>query len=134
MDAGMGLSAPKASALSVLVFGGPTSLGGLAQAEHVRAPTMSRLVAEMEAEKLVRRRTSGADARRIELVATPKARRILKHGQQRRVAYLAERIGSLASAEVQLLEDAAQLMERLLLHVEPADGEGTAARAGTAKR
>jgi DNA-binding MarR family transcriptional regulator len=121
MDAGMGLSAPKASALSVLVFGGTTSLGGLAQAEHVRAPTMSRLVAEMEAEKLVRRRTSGVDARRIELVATPKARRILKHGQHRRVAYLAERIGLLATAEVQLLEDAAQLMERLLLHAEPAD-------------
>ena len=34
----------KLSALSVLVFGGPRSIGALARAEQVRLPTMSRLV------------------------------------------------------------------------------------------
>src|SRR5215813_7409473 len=46
------VSAPKLSALSVLVFGGPQSLSDLANAEQVRAPTMSRLVAELEADGL----------------------------------------------------------------------------------
>src|SRR5271154_4830680 len=43
------------SALSVLVFGGPRSLGELADAEQVRPPTMSRIVAGLQRARLVRR-------------------------------------------------------------------------------
>ena len=43
-DDGIGLSAPRLSALSVIVFAGPLSLGELAAAEQVRPPTMSRIV------------------------------------------------------------------------------------------
>ena len=38
-DATTGLSAPRLSALSVIVFGGPLTLGELANAEQVRPPT-----------------------------------------------------------------------------------------------
>src|SRR6185295_4232056 len=43
-DDASGLSAPRLSALSVVVFGGPLSLAGLAAAEQVKPPTMSRIV------------------------------------------------------------------------------------------
>jgi hypothetical protein len=49
-DAKSGLSAPRLSALSVLVFGGPLTLGELANAEQVRPPTMTRLVTALEAD------------------------------------------------------------------------------------
>src|SRR5579884_1390498 len=61
----MGITPARASALSVLVFGGPRSLGELAAAERVTAATMSKLVAAMEAEGLVRRYPDVNDARAI---------------------------------------------------------------------
>src|SRR5580700_2207868 len=47
-DVAANLSAPQLSALSVLVFGGPQTMGALAMAEQVRPPTMSRLVDDLE--------------------------------------------------------------------------------------
>src|SRR5258706_14927634 len=47
-DRESGVGPAQLSALSVLVFGGPRSLGELADAEQVRPPTMSRIVAELE--------------------------------------------------------------------------------------
>ena len=54
-DDAVGLSAPRLSALSVVVFAGPITLGALAAAEQVRPPTMTRLVQALEAEGLVER-------------------------------------------------------------------------------
>src|SRR5260370_21166907 len=54
-DDGMGLTAPLASALSAIVFGGPLPLGALARAEQVRPPTISRVVAQLERRGLVTR-------------------------------------------------------------------------------
>src|SRR5215475_2178440 len=47
-DLESGVGPAQLSALSVLVFGGPRSLGELANAEQVRAPTMSRIVNGLE--------------------------------------------------------------------------------------
>src|SRR5271163_576973 len=70
-DRESGIGPAQLSALSVLVFGGPRSLGELAEAEQVRPPTMSRIVAGLERARLVRRHATD-DARRIRLEATPK--------------------------------------------------------------
>ena len=43
-DDAIGLSAPRLSALSVVVFAGPLTLSELAAAEQVRLPTISRLI------------------------------------------------------------------------------------------
>ena len=60
-DEAMGLTAARASALSVLVFGGrPVTLGALAQAEQVSAPTITRLIVGMERDGLVRREPDAA--------------------------------------------------------------------------
>ena len=58
-DAALGLSSTRLSALSVLVLGGPRTLGQLADAEGVTAPSMTRLVTAMEADGLVERTRSG---------------------------------------------------------------------------
>src|SRR5919202_217731 len=71
-DPASGLSAARLSALSVLVFGGPRSLGELAAAGHVRPATMPRIVQALEADRLVRRQSDPADGRVTRLHATAK--------------------------------------------------------------
>src|SRR5712672_2581993 len=49
------------SALSVLVFGGPMTLGQLASAEQVKPPTMSRIVTGLEESRLAERLRDAKD-------------------------------------------------------------------------
>src|SRR5436309_3304342 len=76
-DQAMSLSPARASALSVLVFGGARSLGELATDERVTPATMSRLVAALEKDGFVRRYPDVNDARAVRIEATAKARRVL---------------------------------------------------------
>src|SRR5881397_757797 len=62
-DKAMGLSAPRASALSVLVFRGPVTMSALAEAEQVRRPTITRLIDGLERRGLVRRVNDPGDGR-----------------------------------------------------------------------
>src|SRR5438046_9815051 len=61
-DDALGLTPARASALSIMVFGGPVTLGQLAPAEQVSAPTTTRLVIGMERDGLVRRQEEPDDA------------------------------------------------------------------------
>ena len=124
-DQATGLSPVRLSALSVLVFGGPLTLGELAAAEQVRPPTMSRLVRTLEAEGLVRRETDATDKRVVRLTATETAVRILREGQSARVASLAAQLRNLTPEEIALLHRAATLVERLARSADPA-GDGGA--------
>src|SRR6202521_1536653 len=69
-DAIMAEAPARLSALSVLVFGGPMSLGELAAAEQVKPPTMSRVVAGLERNGLVARLASCQHGLRFRLCAT----------------------------------------------------------------
>src|SRR5437763_14618229 len=62
-DDASGLPAPQLSALSVIVFGGPITLGALAAAEQVRPPTITKLVATLENAGLVEREVDAEDRR-----------------------------------------------------------------------
>lgn len=112
-DEGMALSPARASALSVVVFGGPVTIGQLAAAEQVSAPTMTRLVVGMERDGLLKRQGDADDGRVVWLQATAKGTRILREGRRRRVAALTADLRTLPAAEIELLSRAAELMERL---------------------
>jgi DNA-binding MarR family transcriptional regulator len=114
VDEEMGISPARASALSVLVFGGSRSLTELAEAERVSPPTMSKLVAAMEQEGLVRRRPHETDARAIRLYATAKARRILERGRARRVELLESLLADASPREVAAVRAAAEVLERVV--------------------
>ena len=113
-DAALGVSPARASALSVLAFGGARTLGELAAAEQVTAPTMSRLVAALEADGLVAREPDPADGRAVRLRATAAGLRLIERGRTRRTARLAARLEALAPAERAALERAVALLEGLL--------------------
>ena len=109
-DAATGLSPARLSALSVVVFAGPLTLGELALAEQVQPPTMTRIVDGLVRDGLVRKQP-GADRRTVAISATPKGRRLLQRGRERRIAVLSERLEEVARDELPLLARAAELME-----------------------
>jgi DNA-binding MarR family transcriptional regulator len=112
-DERSGISAPRLSALSVVVFGGPRTLGELAAAEQVRPPTMTRLVAALEAEGLVRREGDPDDGRVWRVHATAKGRRLLAEGRARSVDALAARVDELAADDRAALARAAEVLETM---------------------
>ena len=113
-DAGEGLTRARLSALSLLVLGGARSLGDLAAAERVRPPTMTRLVHGMERDGLVVREPHPTDRRSILIRATADGERLLEQGRSRQLASLAAAISELEAAERDRLDEAADLLGRLL--------------------
>ena len=111
-DDASGLSAPRLSALSVLVFGGPLSLAELAAAEQVRAPTMSRLVEGLVRDGLVTREPVPGNRRMVRIMATETGQRLLEEGRARRVRVLVGRLEVLAASERRALARGVEIMER----------------------
>src|ERR1043165_74771 len=83
-DDGSGLSAPRLSALSVIVFAGPMSLAELAAAEQVKPPTMSRIVDALVERGLITRIAKPGDRRSVEIAATKEGVQLLNAGRERR--------------------------------------------------
>ncbi len=112
-DDASGLSAPRLSALSVIVYAGPIKLGDLAKAEQVRAPTMTRLVQGLEKDGLVRRKADAGDRRVTRIAATARGRRLLMQGRRRRVSALTQRINALSKADQRSLRASLDVLERV---------------------
>jgi DNA-binding MarR family transcriptional regulator len=113
-DDASGLSAPRLSALSVVVFGGPLTLGQLARAEQVKPPTMTRIVTGLEEAGLVRRKGDERDKRLTKVYATPKGQRVLMAGRARRVELLASALKKLDARNLAGLWRGAQLLRELI--------------------
>ena len=110
VDTASGLTAARLSALSVVVFGGPVTLGQLAESEQVSAPTMTRLVRAMESDGLIRRKSDEHDGRVVWISATAKGRRLLQEGRERRIALLSRELESLPPEQLSRLQEATTLM------------------------
>ena len=108
------MSPSRLSALSVLVFGGPRTIGALATIEGVTPPTMTRLVAGMVADGLVDRLPDDADRRIVRVAASDRGRALLLAGRDRRVATLAAMLEPLTPKERRRLEAASAIIERML--------------------
>ncbi|MEO8193059.1 MAG: MarR family transcriptional regulator [Gemmatimonadales bacterium] len=113
VDDETGLSAPRLSVLSVLVFAGPRTLGELAAAEQVKPPTMTKLVNALEEDGYVARKSDRSDGRITIITATKKGERIMWLARGRRIENLAKRLASLAENELLRLDRAAALISRV---------------------
>src|SRR5262249_31257656 len=112
-DRESGIGPAQLSALSVVVFAGPRSLAELAQAEQVKAPTMSRIVAGLVRAKLVHMAANTTDRRAVVITATEKGIRLMQQARLRRVESLARAVAALTEPDVALLQKAAEMIERL---------------------
>jgi DNA-binding MarR family transcriptional regulator len=113
-DAATGEGPARLSALSVLVFGGPKTLGELAAAEQVKPPTMSRIVAGLSRSHLIEIKPDAHDARRLRIRATAKGTRLLQEARDLRIADLAQHLGALTSEELAKLNEAVEILRSLL--------------------
>jgi DNA-binding MarR family transcriptional regulator len=110
-DAETGLTRARLSALSVVVFGGPLTLGALAAAEGVRPATMTNIVTALERDSLVRRKPNTADGRSVLIEATAAGTRALQRGRAGRIDTIAERLDDLAPDELAIVWRAGELLE-----------------------
>ena len=113
-DEALGISAPRLSALSVLVFAGPMRIGELARIEQVEPPTMTRLVDGLVRDGLANREADPDDARAVRVRATPTGTRMLHRGRAQRVAALQDRLSTLSPAELRALGDGVDVLERVV--------------------
>ena len=113
-DDASGLSAPRLSALSVVVFGGPLTLGDLARAEQVKPPTMTRIVTGLESDGLVKRKGDARDKRLTQIEATSKGRKVLAAGRARRVERLAHAVKRLRANDLAELGRGVQVLRGVL--------------------
>lgn len=110
-DRAAGLSRARLSALSVVVFRGPLTLGELATADGVRSATMTGIVNGLERDGLVRRRPHGRDRRAVNIEATASGRKLLERARAARIERIASRMDDLSADDLELLRRAAELVD-----------------------
>ena len=113
-DIASGEGPARLSALSVLVFGGPKTLGELAAAEQVKPPTMSRIVTGLANSRLVEVTADPEDARRMSIRATAKGVKLLHKGRQLRIDYLASHLADLPADQLAKLGEGVEILAKLL--------------------
>jgi DNA-binding MarR family transcriptional regulator len=106
-----GITPARLSALSVLVFGGPVRITDLARAEHVKPPTMTRIVAALEAARLAKRTSDVTDGRSARIEATRRGARLMQEGRKRRVMRLGDALEGLNNEDLAVLARAAEIIE-----------------------
>jgi DNA-binding MarR family transcriptional regulator len=109
-----GMGASTFSALATISRGGPLSLGELAALEGVKPPSITTTVAALEGQGLVTRVADAADRRVVRVTVTPRGRLRLLRSRTRKTAYLAARLEALDERQLQVLEEAATILERAL--------------------
>jgi DNA-binding MarR family transcriptional regulator len=113
-EAGTDLGPSGVAALATLERHGPLSPSELAERERIKRPTVTRIVANLEAAGLVERVKDPDDGRASILTATPAASALLRRLRARKTAYLARRIEGLDAEDRRTLERAADLLEGML--------------------
>ncbi|HLL09190.1 MAG TPA: MarR family winged helix-turn-helix transcriptional regulator [Nocardioidaceae bacterium] len=116
-DRQSGLTPARLSALSVLVFGGPTSLGRLAGVEDVAGPTMTRIVDGLCRLGLARREPHPESGRSVRISATPDGERLMRAAAQRRIDVISRALDALPPKDRQLLHRAAPALAPLAVAV-----------------
>ncbi len=108
-----GITPTMLSALSSADRLGPLTMRELCGAEQVQPPTLTRVVAALVEVGLVVREHDPADRRVVWVRVTAEGRRLLDRSRRRKEAYLAKALRSLEPGEIDTLEAAAGLLERL---------------------
>jgi len=117
-----GITPSQQSALAAIEHRGTLTLGELAAFENVRPPSITRIVAALEAERWVERTTDPDDRRVTSVEITTHGRRELKRIRLERNAWLAARLDLLDDDERARLDAALPVLERLIDSIpDPAD-------------
>ena len=107
------LSPTEMAVLATLSRCGSATPGELARKEHVQPPSMTRIVAMLEAKGLVHREPHPEDRRQVVVSRTEQADAMLAESRIKRNAWLAQLAEGLTDEERAVLRQAAPVLERL---------------------
>ncbi len=119
---GTELTPTAASALSTVERHGPLTPSELAAIERVKRPTGTRTLRLLGEAGLVDRTRDPADGRSAVVSINPAGRERLRRLRGRKNAYLARRMRNLPAEDVETLERAAAILERILEAPSPPEG------------
>lgn len=102
------------SALGSLDIAGAMTPRELAESERVRPPTITKIVAKLEAAGMVQRVPHPTDGRQVILSPTEQGRAVLQQARRAREAWLAQRLAELEPEERAVLNRAAAILERIV--------------------
>jgi len=112
-DRAAGLTPARLSALSVLVFGGPSPLGRLARTEDVAGPTMTRIVDGLCDLGLAERRPHPDGGRLVLVAATAEGEQVMRAAQQARIDTIVAALRALPAADRAAIAAASPALLRL---------------------
>jgi DNA-binding MarR family transcriptional regulator len=107
------LTISQLAALASVERHGPLTLGALAAHERVQPPSMTRMVGALAERDLLTRVPHETDGRQIVVAITDAGRDLLKEDRRRREAWLARQLRELTPAELDVLHEAAPILEKL---------------------
>ena len=110
----VGISPEQVSLLVAIKYTPGIGVRELATRERVSPPALSNHVDRLERDGLVSRTPSASDRRRVGLTLTDEGQRVLRRVRSRRTAWLATRLGSLSSEELDAVEAAVEPLLQLL--------------------
>ncbi len=114
-QSGTGHTPSQLSALATVDRHGPLTLGSLADHERVAPPSITKVVAKLEADGLVDREIDPAD-RRVQRVSTTKAgRELIAETRRRKTTWLTARIRELPAEEQARLAAALDVLDHLTI-------------------
>jgi DNA-binding MarR family transcriptional regulator len=108
-----GLTPTSTAALASIGRHGPLTPSELARIERVKRPTMTRTLGCLEREGMIERTADPDDGRSSLVSLNAAGRERLRALRGRKNAYLACRMRDLSAAEVETLERAAEILDRM---------------------
>jgi DNA-binding MarR family transcriptional regulator len=112
-EAQTGLSPSQLSALAAVERHGPLTLGALADHEQVAPPSITRVVAKLEADGFLTRQPDPSDRRVTRVIVTPKGRNLLGTSRRRKTEWLTSRLEALGPEQRASLADALDTLDAL---------------------
>ena len=112
LDAELGLSPARFSLLATLRYEGPGRLGDLARREGVAQPTMTKLVAGLERDRLVVRRPDGGDHRGVIVDLTADGRALVRRARARKIDWIGRVLREGGAGDAQAAGRTAERVDR----------------------
>jgi DNA-binding MarR family transcriptional regulator len=113
-EAEPGITPSQLIALSTIERAGAMTIGELGLAEQVQPPTMTRIVACLVDAGLVAREVDPTDRRVAWVRVTPAGAKLLQRSRRRKEEYLSRQLRRLEAGELAVLEEAAEILARLV--------------------
>jgi DNA-binding MarR family transcriptional regulator len=112
-EAEPGITPSMLSALASVQRNETLTMRHLCEAEQVTPPTMTRIVAALVEAGLVIREADPVDGRVAWVRLSPAGAKLLERSRRRKEAYLSKALQRLEPREIEVLEEAAGILERL---------------------